>query len=372
MIKKWRPFWSYDIEKTEEWLQLMAKEGNRFVGLNRIMRTFTFEHESSEQVQYQIDFDKHQSSLANRLQEQGWSHAWADGNWRIFENSEADIKLYPSRDNLVRRNRLHSLVLSIISIYYGIQLILPIILLIVILSSTSGTVAVESSPFWSITILYFAQVIGVIMLTITMTRKLRAFERKHYDLSLDDQRPIGKTYTKWNPNWMLSPDLTEKWLEKMAQEGYHLVKVRAPRFVFEKGQPKHVAYALDFQWKASPAYAEMHKSGGWKFVYQTAQSFLKTSIWSKEYKKEEKKPQLTSSIEERKAQKKKVIIAQSGSSLFIVFMMIIFLWNLSNVSRYSSFGIFEYIIISLLVLAIILSLTNLMRIMRYVLNNTSE
>ena len=32
MTKKWRPFWSYDVEKSEHWLSEMAAEGNNFVG----------------------------------------------------------------------------------------------------------------------------------------------------------------------------------------------------------------------------------------------------------------------------------------------------------------------------------------------------
>ena len=26
-VKKWRPLWSYDVEKTERWLSEMAKDG---------------------------------------------------------------------------------------------------------------------------------------------------------------------------------------------------------------------------------------------------------------------------------------------------------------------------------------------------------
>lgn len=365
MMKKWRPFWSYDIDKTEGWLTSMAKEGHQFSGLNRITRVFTFEEQPSELIHYQVDFNKNTRALAKQLQNNGWSQAWADGNWRMLKNKEKDIALYPSRDQLVKRNRLHSLILSIISIYYGVQLIFPIIFLLTILSAASGTVAVESSPFWSITALYFAQVIGVIILTITMTRKLRAFERKYYDLSLNERRPIGKAYRKWKPNWMICPDLTEKWLEEMALHGYHLVKVQATRFIFEKGQPKQTAYALDFQWGVEPTYAEIHKSAGWRFVYQTGKSFLKTSIWAKEYERHEPKPQLTYDGEEKKAQKKKVIIAHGGSSLFTLFLIGFLLWNTSNIYKYSSLGTFNYVILSLLGLAIVLWLNNVVKIIRY-------
>ncbi len=33
-MKKWRPFWSYDIEKTEHWLAEMAANGEQLTDIN--------------------------------------------------------------------------------------------------------------------------------------------------------------------------------------------------------------------------------------------------------------------------------------------------------------------------------------------------
>lgn len=371
MFKKWRPFWSYDIDQTEKWLSEMAQKGYRLIGMNRLTRMFSFEKKDAEKTTYQIFYDKHHQKIPYTLSDAGWENCLSAGNWSILENQQDQINLFPSRDELVKRNRLHALIWKVISVYYGIQLILPAMILMLILSG-SGSAEFESSPYWSITILYFLQVITVLILTVIMSRKLRKFERKYYDMEVDIPKSVGETFAKWKPNWMMRPDLTEKWLEKMAREGNHLVQVQATRFLFEKGKPKPVAYALDFQWKAAPAYAEIHKSAGWKFIYKTAQSFLKTSIWAKEYKASEQKPQLTYDTEERKAQKKKVVVAQGGSSLFILFMMGFLLWNTSNISYRTGLGTFEYVIILLLVLAIILWFSNLMKIISYALRNTHE
>lgn len=42
MIKVFRPFWSYDVKKTEVWLSEMAMKGYHFAELNRWTRCFYF------------------------------------------------------------------------------------------------------------------------------------------------------------------------------------------------------------------------------------------------------------------------------------------------------------------------------------------
>ena len=234
MFKKWKPLWSYDIDKTENWLREMARKGHRLNGVNRLTRLFSFETDATKEIDYHISFDKHQQDLSPTLTNAGWRKGVDTGNWSILENDYESIDLFPSRDNLIKRNRLHSLIWRIISIYYGIQLALPVFLVMVVLIA-GGEANAGASSYWIFTFLYFAQVIGVLMLTMIMTRKLRKFERKYYDMEVDLSSSVGKTFAKWKPNWMISLDLTEKWLEDMSLKGNHLVKVQATRFVFEKG-----------------------------------------------------------------------------------------------------------------------------------------
>lgn len=369
MFKKWKPFWSYDIEKTEEWLSEMVRKGYRLRAINKITRMFSFEHVEQEELSYHISYEKNQQTLPTMLTDSGWKECITEGNWRILENDEPNISLFPTRDELVKRNRLHSLVLTIISIYYGMQLFLPLFLIFTIITSSGESVefTVEPSPLWFLTLLYFLQVIAVIILAVTMTRKLRAFERNYYDMETDEEVFVGKTFAKWKPNWMTAPDITEKWLEEMALKGNHLVKVQATRFVFEKGSPKRIAYALDFQWKASPTYVEIHKSAGWKFMYTTAQSFLKTAIWAKEYNENEEKPQLTYDLEERKGQKKKVLISQGGSTILITFLMGFLLWNLVIESEFIIWPVYRYFLIIGLSGATMMNLYSLIRLGNYAL-----
>ncbi len=364
MMKKWRPFWSYDVEKTEQWLSEMATEGKQLAGVHRMMRMFSFVEGAQEEVEYQIVYDKSQREWPRTLEDAGWKTAVVEGNWRFMRNGEAEVRAYPARDSLLKRNRLHSLVLTCISIYYAVQLIMPLMFIFLILSS-SGEVNIIPSPFWSLTILYFLQVIGVIILTIQMTRKLRTFERKYYHTGLDEKLPVGKTFTKWKPNWMTAPDLLEAWLTDMALRGNHLVRMQGIRFTFEKGTPKHVSYICDYQWRPTPSYTEIHKSAGWQLKYTSSYSFLKYSIWAKVYGSGEPKPQLTYDMDERRAQFRKVVLAHWCSNLFGFAMIFLGLWiSFSNALAFS-WTPYQRFLVGGLIVAVFIQVYQSIRTIRY-------
>ena len=207
--------------------------------------------------------------------------------------------MYPVRDQIVKRNRLHSNVLKGISIWYGFQLILPITMLLAFISGEA--IDFVPSPLWTITIVYFMQVIGVIWLALHATRKLRSFERKFFDSAIDTtENLVGKTFSKWKFSWSSAPDLLEDWLTEMAAEGNHLVRIQGARFIFQKGKPKQVSYVYDFQLKTSLHYHDIHKSEGWQLKFSSPYSFAKSSLWMKEYEAGEVKPEFTYDLVKRK------------------------------------------------------------------------
>ncbi|MDF2722285.1 MAG: hypothetical protein K0Q59_1960 [Paenibacillus sp.] len=76
-----------------------------------------------------------------------------------------------------------------------------------------------------------------------------------------------KRVTKWW--WAWEPERLELWLEQMAAQGWHLVKVKwgATRFYFEKGEPQQVRFGLDYQTKQDPNYKVIFQDAGWEFMY---------------------------------------------------------------------------------------------------------
>jgi hypothetical protein len=62
MIKKvFRPFGSYDVIKTEEWLSSMADSGYILIKINRVTRCFFFEETEPQKLVYRIVFDELQN-----------------------------------------------------------------------------------------------------------------------------------------------------------------------------------------------------------------------------------------------------------------------------------------------------------------------
>lgn len=364
MKKKWRPFWSYDVEKTERWLSEMAADGKRFVGLKILSRMFLFEEAEREKVEYQIVYDKSQYELPRALEESGWKSTLSDGNWKVIKNGETPIRLYPVREGLLKRNRLHSNILTVVAVLYGIQLVS-------FLFSMSGAiffpenVTVMPSPLWTLTFLYFIQVIAVIILTVNMTGKLKSFERKYISTEVDEVYPTGITFSKRKFVWTVAPDLLENWLANMAAEGNHLVGKKGAKYVFEKGEPKHISYVYDYQLKATPSYYDIHKSAGWQLKSTVPQSFMKSSIWMMEYDVGEKKPGFTYDRKERKEQVRKVLFANLGSTILSLALTLFILWVGLGISRQDGLFFVNKVIFGLLAVSLLIPLSSIVRLIKY-------
>lgn len=116
MIKKWRPFWSYDVEATENWLAQMAADGKRLYGLNRWTRMFAFKSSEHKRVHYQFIFDKSEQPHEPSLERAGWENELAFGHWTLLKNKRDSIHINPIRDGILKRNQLHIAILTGISI----------------------------------------------------------------------------------------------------------------------------------------------------------------------------------------------------------------------------------------------------------------
>ena len=364
MTKKWRPFWSYDVEKTERWLSKMAAEGKRLVAVSTWTRMFSFEDAEREKVEYQIVYDKSQHELPRALEESDWENVLTEGNWKVIKNGITPIRAYPVRDGLLKRNRLHSIVLTVVAVLYGIQLVsFSFSMLGVILFPEN--VSIVSSPLWILTYLYFIQVVAVIILTVNMTRKLRVFERKYFSTAVDEVGTTGITFSKSKFIWTVAPDLLENWLSDMAAEGNHLVRVKGPRYIFEKGEPKDISYVYDYQLKATPSYCDIHKSAGWQLKSTMPQSFMKASLWMKEYGAGEKKPGFTYDRKEQRAQVRKVLLANFGSTILTLAVNLFVLWVGFGMNREDGLPLVTKIIFGLLVLSLLIPLSSIVRLLKY-------
>ncbi|MFJ7727619.1 DUF2812 domain-containing protein [Neobacillus sp. NPDC097160] len=350
MIKKViRPFWSYDVQKTEKWLSYMAENGYFLVKINRVTRCFFFQKDEPRKLTYRIGFDKMQGeSLSGGLIAEGWTKVLRTGNWFVTSNEKPpeQIKTSSVREGIIKHNRIIMYIFGSIVFYFSIIAVFFLSMSGLLLFS-SDQVVVEKSPYWILTYLYFSAVIATYLLalysmvTIHRTNKKLINEKGISDalysktqdavnLSKAEERQLkrsGQLIVKRKLGWMYAPDMLELWLEKMEAQGYNLYRISktGTTFHFLIGSHRRVSYCADYQNIADESYFDIHRDAGWKSVFNSFGSIQKWSIWSREYSEEEERPQIYSDKTNQLKHARKIAI--SYSCLFLP-LIIVYMFNL--------------------------------------------
>ncbi|WP_158589666.1 MULTISPECIES: DUF2812 domain-containing protein [Clostridia] len=110
MKKAWKPFWSYDVKKTERWLQTRALQGQQLVKIEPNLRLFIFKAGNDPQlIRYHIAYckQKQNDELPLALQQNGWGKLCQQGCWCVLSNQKqtTELKVYPVRNEITKRNR---------------------------------------------------------------------------------------------------------------------------------------------------------------------------------------------------------------------------------------------------------------------------
>ncbi len=325
---------------------------------------FSFEHDVPEDVQYQIVYDKSSKTMPRLLEESSWSATLSDGNWKFLKNNSKEITIFPSREGIVKRNRIHFYMLTGLALFYVAPLLMMLSTLWVILTDINS---VEPSPYWWITAVFFVQILFVIGLAIYLTTKLKAFERKFFSGALEVERIPDETFTKWKFGWIFSPDLMENWLSDNAEKGNHLVRIgkSGTRFIFEKGEPKRVSYVYDYQLKTTPSYTDIHKSAGWQLKYISSLSFTKHSIWAQEYNKGEERPRFTYDAKEKKILVRKVVLSSTVLGLYILAIAIYVLWINFSIQHNMGLDLFNHFMKWALIISLLSPIIIMIRTIKY-------
>ncbi|QAS51309.1 DUF2812 domain-containing protein [Halobacillus litoralis] len=318
-----RPFWSYDPIKTEEWLEKKASEGLFLTGFNRWSRKFHFEKDDSETCTYRLQYEK-SNHFPQSLVESGWESITKEGRWRIIRHEGAANK-EPLRDSMASRNKVHYYIFMAIFIYMLISAgMVGLLTLTVFLGGGSATFV--PSPYWAITITAGLTLWTLVPYsTLTLRKGLKKLKLDPAPSTERNTSPI--TFTKWRLAWQFAPDRLEEWLETMEQKGYRLEKVskRGVRFFFSEGEPKTVSYAADFQKSIESDYFYLHSDRGWRQLFHSS-SFMSWTLWAKTYTSEEDKPQLYSDPHHKLKHAKRVTLWQGGIFLPLT---ILYIWIIS-------------------------------------------
>lgn len=346
MIKKvFRPFWSYDVNKTEEFLSSMVEKGFCLMKMNRWTRCFFFQQGEPKKLIYRIGYDKMQGeSLPQSLLVDGWTKVLRSGNWYVTANEKPleQMKTSSVRDGIIKHNR------TIMYIFGGIFIYLTMILLFNLIISLDVNIQDEPvevvySPLWIVTYIFFG--IGVLtwalsiysILKINKSNKILTNEnKKRIELyQMDDEkrltrgeekqlRCLGELVVKRKFAWMYAPDKLEMWLESMEEKGYNLYRVSKPgtTFYFLIGRSRKISYCADYQNIADESYFDIHRDSGWLCAFNSFSSLQKWTIWSREYSEGEERPQIYSDKSNHLKHAKRIAIAYSCLFLPIIVMYI--------------------------------------------------
>lgn len=302
-MKKFRPLWSYDVSKTEEWLSAMAAKGYLFEKMNRTTRCFYFVKAAPKLLTYRFSYDKLQGAgLSKTLVAESWNKVFASGKWSVMcnEKSAKEIKVFTARDAVMKRNSYHFYAfLGIVAFFTGL-----LVNNLLLIGFSSGGEVVES-PFWIITYTLLSLCIAIYLLSIFSMFKIygsnKLLNERQEANTLEKAlkykwKPQGEIVKKRKMAWMYGPDKLENWLEQMEQQGFNLYRVNriGTVFYFIKGVPRKVSYCADYQTLSDESYVAIHQDAGWKKVFGSFGSLQKWTIWSREYGEGEQKPQLYS------------------------------------------------------------------------------
>ncbi|WP_282019387.1 DUF2812 domain-containing protein [Planomicrobium okeanokoites] len=345
MKKIYRPFWSYEVKQTEDWLAEMAAQGLIFTKLNRWTRCFYFQEQEPATRVYRIAYNKMSSSvLPKTLQAEGWEKAGTAGNWEFTFNEQPEnaIKTSPIREGIIKHNRM------ITYIYYGISFYVAGMLManISMLASSyrqDGGINIVESPLWLLTFIFFAILLGIMVLGIYSIAKITG-TNKELDGTTDGFWPVdeidqqsekelkraGRWVTKVKFSWMYSPDKMEQWLESMEQRGLNLYRVNkiGTIFHFVKGEPRRIAYSIDYQRGPTESYFAIHREAGWHEEFTSFSNMEKWTIWSKTYGETEERPQLYSDQSSRLKHAKRIALTYTAMFSPLVAFYIYFIINI--------------------------------------------
>lgn len=344
--KVYRPFWSYDVQKTEEWLSSMSEKGHEFVGIDRLTRYFIFQQGEQRKRLYRIGFDKlKKKSLSNFLLDNGWAMVLQSGNWYVAANDKPsnEIQSYPVRENIIKHNNKTMYLFGSIFIYLTVIVLLNLLMSTVIFSQEESTFV--QSPLWIIT--FFSAGIGIILWVLALysvikikksNKKLLGESKHSQDIiyaqesrqeeerssrnEIKQLRRSGQIVVRRKYAWTYAPDKLEKWLETMEVNGLNLYYVgkTGSTFYFKKGTPRKVSYCADYQNYVDEAYYAFHRDAGWESIYFTPLNLQKWTLWSHEYAIGEEPPHIYSDKSHQLKHAKR--IAVTYSCIFIPFVVI--------------------------------------------------
>lgn len=344
-----RPLWSLDVIKTEDYLSKMAEKGYYIIGINFSLKLFKFNKGDCQKINYRITYSKdYGNKLAVGLIIDGWKTCTENKRWRVLKNGKKISKInnFPARDGVIKRNK------TILEVILGLLLFfvttsLPNMFILGVLRDKNSTVSYDNgiisiSGHNSLTQIFYYDLISYavylifIILALISIFKLsscnKKLKSKNSGYGVSKVYGNGKKFKKVKFGWFCYPDVIANWLENMELQGFNLYKVGLNSFSFIKGEKKRIKYYMDFHRLSSEDYYNIHSSSGWELVNSSYPNNKKWSFWKKEYDENQPKPSIYSDNSSKIDAAKKVLINYLPAYLFITIIYTLVLANFIKIA----------------------------------------
>lgn len=361
MIVRYMPFWFIDVIKTEEKLSKYSEEGIKLKKFSPSGK-FGFEESSSDGLRYRIVRSKKcGGEVPARLLEKGWEKVGGSRNYYVAATDKKISENAPSYKTWITFYRLfQSILFFIICFALGIF-------------CGAGAAALENigdiGYRWAIIIPAFALSLLMIILFIRVHKSNRKIlsqskDSVKFDFTIPDENFIytpeqekamlkSKKMIKKSPSmWIAAPDKTEKWVEKMAAEGWKLYRLDklGSSFYFVKSEPCRLKFVVDYQDEISDEYIELTRSEGWKLEFASVTRMSGYCIWSREYEENEDIPEIYTDNESALAHAKNYLVKMIIPVIFCVLIYAVILAAIiSDGLKFSPFeiifGVFALVIV---------------------------
>jgi hypothetical protein len=320
-----RPFWSYDVQKTERWLSEMAGQGWRLQAVNPALRAFRFEQSEPQKLGYRIlSLFVKKNQYLPLLVHQGWGIAFSNRNWCFLfsANPTKDAVAYPLREDINRRNcTIYEAAMTLMVLSWCA---LPFYMFLVGFSGSEIDLPLEfdfSLPEVAIAMIsavtFAWSVFSVVKLAPTIQWPATEQNLPH----------TGEMCTYYKSFWVFAPDKLCEWLEYWEAKGWNLSRADVSKFYFVRGNARKVKYCSEYRKRVDQGYISNYQNNGWCFVTNQKINMRNSCVvWAKEYQDGEPIPTLSGdrSVQIKLAGKIAMIYGQCGVIFLVSFVLNLF------------------------------------------------
>ena len=345
--KVFRPFWSYNVVKSEDWLSQMHAEGYALVRINFAARLFYFEETMPAKMFYRIVPEKKSNGAPPiYLENNTYTEVCSSSNYYVIGTQDANPETAPSYSGFLCKNKKFKYAVGAILLCVIISSFPDMIIFVMLMGrflfpdggDSEFSSYLVHTPHAGMDVFDVVKTFAfptIVLLTIIwlcytyfkLRKTNRQLEKLCGDtLNLSFTLPIDtlisdvkmrkmskdhKVIKKTKIAWFYEPDKIEIWLENMESRGYNLVRMSSMgnSFYFISGEPRKMKFHFDYQNITDPSYFNLNKESGWKLFFTSLSRMQCSNVWGKEYTEEP--PQFYSDKDSKRKNAKRFALTYS-------------------------------------------------------------